>query len=330
MRHTRLLPLLLLLTACNTKAFEQAVAPDPRLNSSAGSSPSPSASASPSTGERPLAPTIAPNQPSPSPSPSPTPGLNGYTDLDTTPKELRPYLNDLLTLKPDLLTPNPCTPTCTTFQPNQPIQRREYARWLTTINNHYYDKQPPNQIRLASPSAASLYTDLPNTDPDFPAIQGLAEAGLIPSPLSNTPTKDFKPNAPLTREDLIRWKVPIDLRSLPPQATPDQIKQNIGYQDTQKLSPAALGAILADHKNGDNANFRRAFGYTTIFQPQRPVTRAEAAAVLWKFGTAGNFTTAASLTNPTPTPSVSPTPTSSTTPPSAASPAPTPIPPVGP
>ena len=38
---------------------------------------------------------------------------------------------------------------------------------------------------------------------------------------------------------------------------------------------------------GDKSNVRRVFGYTTLFQPKKPVTRGEAAATLWYFGTEG-------------------------------------------
>jgi len=34
------------------------------------------------------------------------------------------------------------------------------------------------------------------------------------------------------------------------------------------------------------------FGYTTLFQPKKPVTRAEAAASLWYFGFQGDGITA--------------------------------------
>jgi hypothetical protein len=46
--------------------------------------------------------------------------------------------------------------------------------------------------------------------------------------------------------------------------------------------------VLADYQNGDLSNIRRAFGYTTLLQPQKVVTRAEAAATLWFFGSQGD------------------------------------------
>ena len=98
----------------------------------------------------------------------------------------------------------------------------------------------------------------------------------------------FRPNAPLSREDLILWKVPIDTRQTLPSATIEAVKQTWGFQDAARTDSKALRAVLADFQNGDQANIRRAFGYTTLFQPKRAVTRAEAAAVLWYFGFQGD------------------------------------------
>ena len=49
-----------------------------------------------------------------------------------------------------------------------------------------------------------------------------------------------------------------------------------------------MRAVLADYQNGDLSNIRRAFGYTTLFQPKKSVSRAEAASVLWQFGSQGS------------------------------------------
>jgi hypothetical protein len=175
------------------------------------------------------------------------------------------------------------------FKPNQVITRREFARWLVAANNRLYATRPGNQIRLAVATDQPAFQDVPRSDADFAAIQGLATAGIIPSPLSgNSTTVTFRPNAPLTREDLILWKTPLDTRQALPNATLDAVQQTWGFQDTPRIDPKALRAVLADYQNSDLANIRRAFGYTTLFQPKKPVTRAEAAAVLWYFGTQGD------------------------------------------
>ena len=224
----------------------------------------------------------SPTSPSPSPAPPPT-SPDTFTDLADAPPELRSYIDDLAQL--GVLD----AATGEQFAPNEPITRRDYARWLLTTNNRLFSDRSSNVIRLGGATEQPAFQDVPSTDPDFEIIQGLADAGLIPSPLSGDATVvNFRPDAPLTREDLIRWKVPLDVRRALPNATVDAVKETWGFQDAAQIDPAALQAVLADYQNGDRANIRRAFGFTTLFQPNKTVTRAEAAAVLWYFGYQGD------------------------------------------
>ncbi|MBR8835972.1 MAG: S-layer homology domain-containing protein [Stigonema ocellatum SAG 48.90 = DSM 106950] len=218
-----------------------------------------------------------------------TPESQEFSDVNKAPQELRQYIQDLATLGVLPLESNAAKSNSSTknqLEPAKIITRREYARWLVAANNAMYAKNPAKQIRLASESVQPAFSDVPKTNPDFGAIQGLAEAGLIPSPLSGDSTAVlFRPDAPLTREQLILWKIPLDTRQALPAANLDTVKQTWGFQDAAKIDPQALRAILADYQNGEKSNIRRVFGYTTLFQPKKPVTRAEAAAALWYFGT---------------------------------------------
>ncbi len=205
-----------------------------------------------------------------------------FQDLQQAPQPLQPYLVSLAKL-------GVFTPLTQTFQPNAVTTRREFIRWLVTAQNKVYANRPALQIRLTTTSTTPVFKDLPQRDPDFGAIQGAAETGLIPSPLSgNATTTMFNPNAPLTRETLLLWKVPLDMRRSLPTASVDSVKEVWGFQDAARINPMALKAVLADHQNGELSNISRAFGYTTLFQPQRSVTRAEAAASLWYFGFQGD------------------------------------------
>lgn len=233
-----------------------------------------------------------------------------FPDLNTAPEELQAYIRDLAQL--GLLSsavqskPTGSTPVHTThqtlrdFQPNQPISRRDYARWLLSSYNRFYQGDTSKRIRLGNVSAQPAFQDVPASDPDFPYIQGLAEAGIIPSPLAGSATAvTFRPDAPLTRKDLLLWKVPLDTRQGLPTATVEAVKETWGFQDAAKIEPLALKAVLADYQNGEVANIRRTFGYTTLFQPDKAVTRAEAAATLWRFGSATEGISAAQvLTKP--------------------------------
>lgn len=216
-----------------------------------------------------------------SPSPAVISGDGSFADLKQAPAELQPYITDLAKL--GVLTSG------SEFKPNAEVSRRDYARWLVTANNAIYNNQTARKIRLAGAGDQPAFQDVPASDPDFGAIQGLANAGLIPSPLSgDASSTNFRPDAPLTREELILWKVPVDSRQALPNASIDSIQQTWGFQDGAKIDPRAMRAVLADFQNGDLSNIRRAFGYTTLFQPKKTVSRAEAAAVLWQFGTSGN------------------------------------------
>jgi hypothetical protein len=174
------------------------------------------------------------------------------------------------------------------FNPNQPIRRRDFARWLLAANNQLFGDRPGQRLRLGSADQPA-FQDVPLSDPDFAIIQGLAEAGIIASPLSGQATQvNFRPDAPLTRETVLRWKVPLDYRQPLPVASVAAVEETWGFQDATQIDPDSLPAVLADYQNGDASNIRRAFGYTTLLQPKRLVTRAEAAAIVWYFGYQGD------------------------------------------
>jgi hypothetical protein len=161
----------------------------------------------------------------------------------------------------------------------EPIKRREYARWLVRTNNYLFQNRPSRQVRLAPVKELPTFADVPPTDPDFPEIQGLANGGFVArNPL-------FRPEDPLTREEMVQMKIPFDLGQLPPPIEPKQLEERWRFQDTKQISAYAQRAIAADALLGDSSNIRRSFGFTSLLQPQRPVSRKEALASLWYFGT---------------------------------------------
>ena len=264
-----------------TKSGEIATNPQPN---NSDLSPSPSASPTPSN----LDPTT--------PTPSPASKSQKVSELDSKiPQQLRQYVADLTQLEVLKVRSSPRASLTksganleagnTLPEPNKIVTRREYARWLVAANNQIYTSRQAKQIRLAVESSEAVFSDIPKSDPDFSAIQGLAEAGLIPSAISGE-AKDvkFRPDAPLTREAMILWKVPLDTRQVLPTANIEGVKEKWGFQDASKIDSQASRAVLADFNNGDLANIRRVFGFTTLFQPKKSVTRAEAAASLWYFG----------------------------------------------
>jgi hypothetical protein len=228
------------------------------------STPTPTASTSPATE-------------SPSPSTKPIVGSN-FSSANTA-----DYLTDLTKL--GVLTSADTNATGKMPPTNRAVTRREYARWLVAAHNKINGTKPTQQLKLATTDTKPAFQDVPNTNPDFPSIQGLAEAGIIPSALSGDTTSVlFRPDAPLNREQLILWKVPLDTRQSLPAASLDAIKQTWGFQDAAKVDPKALRAVLADFQNGEQSNIRRVFGYTTLFQPKKTVNLGEMAIAIWYFG----------------------------------------------
>ncbi|XP_062213876.1 uncharacterized protein LOC133914935 [Phragmites australis] len=166
--------------------------------------------------------------------------------------------------------------------------RREYARWLVVASNclarNIFSKVYPamyidNVTELA-------FDDVTPEDPDFPFIQGLAEAGLISSKLSrsdmNIPEDVqnnhnlFSPESALSRQDLVSWKMALDKRQLP-EVDRNSLCKASGYIDIDKINAAAWPALAADLAAGDQSITALAFGFTRLFQPDKPVTKGQAA-----------------------------------------------------
>ncbi|XP_068315215.1 uncharacterized protein [Pyrus communis] len=175
-------------------------------------------------------------------------------------------------------------------QPGDLCTRREYARWLVfassalsrnSISKIYPAMYIENVTELA-------FDDITPEDPDFPSIQGLAEAGLISSRLSindmlssldeNESSFYFSPESPLSRQDLVSWKMALEKKHLP-KADKEVLYQISGFIDTDKIHPDACPALVAD-LSGEQGIIALAFGYTRLFQPDKPVTKAQAAIAL--------------------------------------------------
>ncbi|KAJ6849885.1 uncharacterized protein M6B38_268675 [Iris pallida] len=176
-------------------------------------------------------------------------------------------------------------------QPGDLCTRREYARWLvsassalsrSTISKVYPAMYIENVTELA-------FDDVTPEDPDFSFIQGLAEAGIISSKLSTSDFNGsssgqqdsflFSPESPVSRQDLVSWKMALETRQLP-EVDKNYLYQCSGYIDIDKIDPNAWPALVADLSSGEQGITVLAFGYTRLFQPNKPVTKAQAAIAL--------------------------------------------------
>ncbi|XP_022887095.1 uncharacterized protein LOC111402992 isoform X2 [Olea europaea var. sylvestris] len=176
-------------------------------------------------------------------------------------------------------------------QPGDLCTRREYARWLVLASNALSRNTsskvyPAMYIENISELA---FDDITPEDPDFPSIQGLAEAGLIASKLSRRDMQSsldedasplcFSPDSPLCRQDLVSWKMALEKRQLP-VVDRKTLQQLSGFIDIDKIHPDAWPALVADLAAGEQGIITLALGYTRLFQPEKPVTKAQAAIAL--------------------------------------------------
>lgn len=164
-----------------------------------------------------------------------------FTDLDQAPAPLQPAIRDLAEL-------GVLSTTGDRLQPNIPIRRGQFVRWLVTTYNRFYADRPARQIRLGSRNDTPIFQDVPRDHPDFPYIQGLAMAGFLPSPLTGDTSALFRPEAPLTRETLLQWKVPLDQQGRLSPSTIDRIQQTWGFKDSQRIAPPAINAVKNKEK----------------------------------------------------------------------------------
>ncbi|KAH9553102.1 hypothetical protein CY35_09G101900 [Sphagnum magellanicum] len=185
-------------------------------------------------------------------------------------------LQALKVMDPDVVAGDICT-------------RREYARWLIASSGRLarstaHKVFPAMYIENVTEHA---FDDLSAEDPDFPFIQGLAEAGLISSNLSKTGVVEkgmqsgvfFEPDSPLSRQDLVTWKVALDRHQL---STIDKeaLQKESGFVDVDQIQEDAWPALMADLTAAKPSIIASAFGFTRRFQPEKPTTKGQAAIAL--------------------------------------------------
>lgn len=157
----------------------------------------------------------------------------------------------------------------------EPISRIDYMSLLYHANNTIRPQE--EHIRL-SPAYDPGFSDLDSSHPAYKYIQALANAGYSVGYDDNS----FKPDQPITREEMIGIKVPLD------EGRSHNSDSNIWkFNDYEQIDSKFRSDIRWDkiRDNGDKgANIQRAFGNIKSFKPKEPVFGFEAAATLWQIG----------------------------------------------
>ncbi len=162
------------------------------------------------------------------------------------------------------------------FKPNAPITRAQFIRWLVKADNIYFKDAVSKQIRLAKTGPA-LFVDVPVSNPNFQYIQGLANAGYV----IGIDKTHFAPNRPLTREELLAIKAPVDEGgNIKPDSSMKMYLEN--FSDVDKINPQYMPAIHEDESVRTTRNIARIWGTLKALSPKKPVTRSEAAIAIWE------------------------------------------------
>lgn len=156
------------------------------------------------------------------------------------------------------------------FKPNAPISRAQFVRWLVKANNVYFKNEPGKQIRLAR--SGPMFADVAKNNADFPYIQGLANAGYV----IGIDAKHFAPARTITREELLAIKAPLDEGGdIKPFGSAANDLQR--FSDAKTINKHYDAAIDEDYSVRTTQNIARIWGTLKALQPQKPVTRSEAA-----------------------------------------------------
>jgi S-layer family protein len=178
-----------------------------------------------------------------------------------------------------------------TFNAAGPILRRDFARWLFKANNAIWANDTSKQVHPAQGESSS-FSDVKTSDPDFQYIQGLQDAGISVGFPDNT----FKPDIPITHEQAVAIKSALDRGGVDKEFTITKTQPVYGYEslpswkDKHDISPEYVGAIAtgtwADSHFPDTKvdNVGRSLGAIAAFKPKQPLTRGQAAMMLWKIG----------------------------------------------
>ncbi|KAJ9163397.1 hypothetical protein P3X46_023069 [Hevea brasiliensis] len=206
--------------------------------------------------------------------------------VDSTQLEALSVLKKLKIIEDDVRAEELCT-------------RREYARWLVRLNS-LLERNPKHRLvpsMLLSGSVVAAFDDVNVEDSDFDSIQALAEAGIIHSKLSGTNCGSdssngdlsffFYPDRFISRQDLINWKAQLEYRFMP-EMTEQMSRIKVDYMDVKEISSDASAELLIDLLAGDQSIIRKVFGQSRRVQPNKPLTKAQAAVAL----TSGRMTEA--------------------------------------
>ena len=144
------------------------------------------------------------------------------------------------------------------FAPDQAMTRADFAQALQQV------------LALPTPDGSGNYPDVGTNNPAIGSIQAVTKAGFM----KGYPDGQFKPNQPVTRQDVLVTLMS-GLGLQPPQDAPQVLQV---FQDANQIPAWANGKIAAATANNLVVNYPD----VKVLQPQKTATRAEVAAFLYQ------------------------------------------------
>ena len=160
------------------------------------------------------------------------------------------------------------------FKLLEPMTRGEYITLVYYANNAVRTQE--THIRLA-PASDPGFTDIDSQHPAYKYVQAFVHSGYSVGYPDNT----FKPDQPITREEMIGIKEPLDA------GTPEHGHNIWKFNDFEEIDPKFTPFIYIDHfirNKGKGSNIQRAFGNIKSFKPKETVLGYEAIGSVWQFG----------------------------------------------
>ena len=185
------------------------------------------------------------------------------------------------------------------FQPNKPVLRREFVRWLFIANNAL-QTDAAKQVHPAPAGETPYFKDVASSDADFAPIQGMQDAGIS----VGFPDKTFEPDVPITREQSLAVAAALNCAytGVWSNAPNEAYAYLPPWRDSAQVSKT-YAPILAGCGSAVNEIAGRAFGKVATIRPKAPVLRGEAALMMWKVN---NITAAQALAAAAPAPTATP------------------------
>lgn len=161
------------------------------------------------------------------------------------------------------------------FEPYRNVTRAEFVKDLYQAYNAFVKYGGKGEAILYAPNADPFFSDLPKDHDGYKYAQALANAGIS----VGYPDGTFKPDQPITREEMIGIKVGVDRGP----KNPTKYFYIDNFSDHKQVDKNFTGYV-----NSGDYLIEQTFGKVKSLKPKATLLHYEEAAALWTFGNPNN------------------------------------------